>query len=91
MKKYVPEAEIIHFSQNKFIESLHIDQIKNGHYEIYVLLKGSSVKYYVQTQRGTVRTWVSLDRLVGHIRKNYKHIDKIYLKLKKEIHYEKKH
>ncbi len=90
MKRPISEKELVYFSQTQIIDCLLIKQLGNGHYSIHVQLKDSETEYYVQTQRGEVRTWVSLDRLVKHLRTNCEHIKVIKIFLKKEIHYEKK-
>lgn len=91
MKKPVSEKELIYFSKNKLIDRMTIQQLSNGHYEIFFSLKNTDTKYFLKTQRGDVRTWVNLDRLTKHIRTYYEPMETISLKLKKEINYEKKH
>ncbi|WP_138120199.1 hypothetical protein [Bathymodiolus heckerae thiotrophic gill symbiont] len=91
MKQPLSEKELIYFSKRKLLERITIQQLTNGHYEIFFTLKNTDTKYFLKTQRGESRTWVSLDRLTNHIRSFYEPIDNILLKLKKEIKYEKKH
>ncbi len=90
MKRPISEKELVYFSQTQIIDCLQIKQLTNGHYSIYVQLKDSETEYYVQTQRGEIRTWVSLDRLIKHLRTHCNYIKVIKILLKKEIHYEKK-
>lgn len=91
MNNSISEKEAIYFSKKKLLDYITIQQLVTGHYEVFFSLKNTDIKYFLETQRGDSRTWVSLDRLTKHIRTSYDPIETIYLKLRKEIHYEKKH
>lgn len=69
--KPIGEAELTDLANNNAIEQFNITESKNGNYQITVKLTWKSEKCRLVTARNKPREWVSLDRLIKHIKEKY--------------------
>ncbi|CAA9890775.1 conserved hypothetical protein [Candidatus Methylobacter favarea] len=72
MSNTITEAELTDFFINKVVKRLTIVQTKESTYKIVVNLTWKEGDYTLVTTRKTPREWVSLDRLIKHMREKYK-------------------
>ena len=73
----IEERELIDNVQEGTLETLTVKETEDG-YQISLRLSWKEEALTLVTQRGTTRTWMNLDRLIRHIKTNYK-IDKVNL------------
>lgn len=78
------EKDLVLAGQNKAIENVRIQQLKDGKYSVIVKLTWRTDEVVQMTQRKRVRAWANLDRLLDHIRNNYGITSEIHITLKGE-------
>jgi len=66
----INEAELADFVRNKAVKRLNIIQNRNGNFQLSITVTWKEGEWNLVTVRGKIREWVSLDRLVRHL-KNY--------------------
>jgi predicted transglutaminase-like cysteine proteinase len=67
----INEAELTDFIKNKAVKRLNIVQNENGKYQIVITLTWKEGDWNLETTRGKIREWASLDRMALHIREKY--------------------
>lgn len=79
----ITETDLIHAAELKAIISMRIEETKDCHYQVYVVTTGDESEKVLTTlrDRSAPREWVSLDRLVRHIKNRYGYTPNICLNL----------
>ena len=78
----IQEKELVEFAANNAISLMEIEEHADG-YGIKVQLTWREGRSVLMTQRNSIKTWASLDRLIAHIKTNYIDIPEIHLKLRR--------
>ncbi len=68
--KTISERELADYLSNKAIRKLNLVQDDEGGFQVVVSLNWKPGDWYVLTQRGKIRSWVSVDRFLQNIQKN---------------------
>lgn len=65
------EAELVDAFANKAVGKINIIQTSSNKYQLVIKLTWKEGDWKLATTRNSPREWVSLDRLISHILKNY--------------------
>lgn len=73
---HITETELKIYAENKLILSIRLEPGEKGT-RLWITLKGKQAELLLVTQRNQPREWVSVDRLLTHIRETYGHFTSI--------------
>lgn len=68
VKRGILDADLLRHLEKNHVDTLQIRENEREKYEIYAVLKWDSQPLPVMSTRGKPREWVSLDRMVKHLK-----------------------
>lgn len=77
----ISESLLLESIENKAVKDMEIRQTQEGVYELIVNLVWKETPSILATSRGSIRKWVSYERLMKHINENYSEISKFKITL----------
>lgn len=77
----ITEKELLVAAQYRAIRKIRIEETSEERYITHITLSKEDEEKTLITQRKHPREWVSLDRLIKHIRNNYGNVQNITLTL----------
>ena len=82
--KTMVEAELQDYAKNKAVTQLTITSIGDSGYRIMVNLTWKEGDWHLTTSLKKIRTWASLDRLVGYLKKVFNVLPPVSLSFQNE-------